>query len=616
MDGTLGTDNAVTLHPARHSGARNWKRVIDTVDFAFQPIVSVHTGRIFGYEALLRNWAEAGFASIQDVFDTAWSSGLLHGFDMDLRAKAIGKFARLPDTGRLKLFYNFDSRVVRTSDYRPGRTAELLAQTGLARDTICLEISERQDISHAHDIKDILTRYRDQGFKVAIDDYGIGFAQLRALYDCEPDIIKIDRFFIDGMDRDKRKELFVTQITGFAHMIGAQVVAEGVETKEEFLCCRRVGCDLVQGFFIARPSTDLPLRTDIVPAIAELTVETRRQGDHDGELLRSFMTETSPIGDDIKPLDVLDYFQANPETAIVPVINNHDEPVGIIRDADFKAFIYTPYGRELLQNPSNRTYMSRFLRRCPTADIRTSLSELLETFVAADTLDGIILTEEGRYLGVLDQRALLRAVNERNMLNARDENPLTRLPGNAAIYRYAANALTEPRRRRFAVYFDFDNFKPFNDRYGFRQGDRAIILFKDILGKTLSQNDWFVGHIGGDDFFAYVCSVDFDVALANVRRVQEMFDEQIKSFYDPESREKGYLQGKGRDGAESRFALMTVSAAMIRIPPERIDITLDHVSSQAATLKAIAKNSSDRLAVGDYQESELRLWSDSETAAS
>lgn len=598
----LPGDSHNGLLPAPRYALRNWKRVIETIDYAFQPIISANTGRVFGYEALLRNWQEAGFSSIQDLFDSAWTTGQLHSIDMQLRKRAIEKFARLPNAGQLKLFYNFDSRVVRTEDYRPGRTLELLADVGLERDAICLEVSERHDISLASDVIDILTRYRDQGFTVAVDDYGSGFAQLRSLYDCEPDIIKIDRFFIHNVDRDRRKELFVTQITGFAHLIGAQVVAEGVETAEELLCCRRLGCDMVQGFFIARPSIDLPDRTDIIPHIAEIVVDKRRSGDQDGELLRSFMLETQPIRNTIKAMDLMAFFQENNDISIVPVINRHGEPLGIVRDSDFKAFIYTPFGRELLQNPSNKAFLSHFLHRCPSADISTSLPELLETFVAADTIDGLILTEDGRYLGVLDQSALLRAVNERNTLNARDENPLTRLPGNTAIYRYAASALAQPRRRRFAVYFDFDNFKPFNDRYGFRQGDRAILLFKDILGKVLSQNAWFVGHVGGDDFFAYVQSIDYEDAIDAVRRVQAMFDEQIKSFYDPESRDREYLIGKGRDGSEIRFNLMTVSAALVRIPPERTDITLDHVSSEAAKLKSIAKNSPERFAAGDYLE--------------
>jgi len=407
---------------------RNWQQVVEKVDFAFQPIVSPHTGHVFGYEALLRRWEEAGFTSIQALFDTAWDTGNLHSVDMMLRAKAIEKFARFPGAKRLKLFYNFDNRVVKTEDYQPGQTAALLSDAGLERDTIFLEISERHDISNAGYLKDILVRYRSQGFKIAIDDYGSGFAQLRALYECEPDIIKIDRFFIDGIDRDRRKELFVTQITAFAHMIAAQVVAEGVETREEFLCCRRLGCDLVQGFFIARPSLDIPEQTDIVSSAADIAADSRRQSDRDDDVVRSYLLETSALPSDINPVDILTYFQQNPDISLIPVVNQDGEPLGIVRDSEFKAFIYTPFGRELLQNPANRANIKRFLRRCPIADIRTSLSELLETFVATEALDGVILTENGQYLGVLDQSALLRAVNERNTLNARDENPLTRLP--------------------------------------------------------------------------------------------------------------------------------------------------------------------------------------------
>ncbi|WP_277278378.1 EAL domain-containing protein, partial [Thalassospira lucentensis] len=110
------TTNRPTAQPAV---LRNWQQVVDKVDFAFQPIVSPHTGHVFGYEALLRRWDSAGFASIQALFDTAWETGNLHSVDMMLREKAIKKFARLPGATRLKLFYNFDNRVIKTEDYQP-----------------------------------------------------------------------------------------------------------------------------------------------------------------------------------------------------------------------------------------------------------------------------------------------------------------------------------------------------------------------------------------------------------------------------------------------------------------------------------------------------------------
>ncbi|HCW68801.1 MAG TPA: GGDEF domain-containing protein, partial [Thalassospira lucentensis] len=114
-------DNAVTTNrpTAQPAVLRNWQQVVDKVDFAFQPIVSPHTGHVFGYEALLRRWDSAGFASIQALFDTAWETGNLHSVDMMLREKAIKKFARLPGATRLKLFYNFDNRVIKTEDYQP-----------------------------------------------------------------------------------------------------------------------------------------------------------------------------------------------------------------------------------------------------------------------------------------------------------------------------------------------------------------------------------------------------------------------------------------------------------------------------------------------------------------
>ncbi|MDZ7641484.1 MAG: GGDEF domain-containing protein [Desulfurivibrio sp.] len=102
-------------------------------------------------------------------------------------------------------------------------------------------------------------------------------------------------------------------------------------------------------------------------------------------------------------------------------------------------------------------------------------------FSSQSRLRGILVTDNGRYQGFLNANALLKLLSDKNLEEARNQNPLTRLPGNFLINRFISDALGDLENEYIYVYFDFDNFKPFNDKYGLRQGDRAILMFADIL---------------------------------------------------------------------------------------------------------------------------------------
>jgi EAL domain-containing protein (putative c-di-GMP-specific phosphodiesterase class I) len=132
----------------------------------------------------------------------------------------------------------------------------IVSDVGLGADRLCLEISERYELKSVTNAKAILGRYQDQGFRIALDDYGAGFSGLQLLYHTEPDYIKIDRFFIQDIDADARKRLFIANIVNTAHALGIEVIAEGVETQSEYVTCGEIGCDMVQGFWIARPTQD------------------------------------------------------------------------------------------------------------------------------------------------------------------------------------------------------------------------------------------------------------------------------------------------------------------------------------------------------------------------
>ena len=184
-----------------------WASRLEKIDYAFQPIVNIHTGNTFGFEALLRCHQEAGFSSIDEVFDKAYYDGLLHQVDLSLRRKALEKFASLKAKTSAKLFYNLDNRLFNSMDYSPGNTMDILSGFGYSQDDICFEISEKHQFHDNSDVAKILAAYHSQGFKIAVDDCGTGFSGLQLIYYTEPDYIKIDRFFIQNMENDPKENI-------------------------------------------------------------------------------------------------------------------------------------------------------------------------------------------------------------------------------------------------------------------------------------------------------------------------------------------------------------------------------------------------------------------------
>ena len=177
----------------------NWKKILSLLDVAFQPILNIHTGRIFAVEALLRNFKEAGFDSIFGVFDTAYEEGVLYSFDLALREKTFHKFTQINDYKSIKLFYNLDNRLFEMHDFSSGNTKDILANLDIKKENICFEISERHEIASTADLEKILNHYQSENFCIAIDDFGTGYSGYKLLYDSTPNLIKIDRFFLQDM---------------------------------------------------------------------------------------------------------------------------------------------------------------------------------------------------------------------------------------------------------------------------------------------------------------------------------------------------------------------------------------------------------------------------------
>ena len=535
-----------------------WIEKLELLDIAFQPIVNIHTGEIYAVEALLRNYKDLGFKSIFSLFDEVYKDNILYAFDIALRKKTIKKFTTIQNYKQIKLFYNLDNRIFNSNNFTRGNTAPILKELNVNKENICFEISERHEISSEFNIEKILQHYKNENYSIAIDDFGVGFSGYKLLYDSTPDIIKIDRFFLQDIEKNIKKKHMVRSITNLAIQLGIKVIAEGVETKEELFTCKEIGCHFVQGYLIQRPTKRIKEISLQYELVKELIAKDRRNKVHSN--ISNYIEHITPLEAKTKMNTVIEYFKSNRSTPIVPIINGANEPIGLLHESDIKDFLYSPFGISLLLNNENKkSKLKNMVCVCGSADINSSIDTIVELFSNNSESVGIIITENSKYYGFLSARAIISIMNEENLLIARDQNPLTKLPGNIVIEEYISQ-ISQDNSSYILCYFDLDNFKVFNDVYGFRNGDRVIQLFADLLKKDLDSHI-FKAHIGGDDFFVAFDSkknIDFKNIILKIHKIIKKFSLNAKKFYSKEDIQNGFVLAKDRDGNKKKFSLLNL----------------------------------------------------------
>jgi EAL domain-containing protein (putative c-di-GMP-specific phosphodiesterase class I) len=221
---------------------------------AFQPVVDVEAGTIYGYEALVRGPNGEGAASVL----AGINEDNRYAFDQACRVKAIETAARLGLDRRLNI--NFLPNAVYHPESCLRLTLAAAEEYGFPRHLITFEFTEDEQIIDRDHLKSIIETYRRHGFMTALDDFGAGFAGLALLADFQPDCIKIDRCLVTGIDGDRPRQAIVCGLVKTAEMLGLSVVAEGVERREEVNYLRAQGIRLFQGFLFSRPAMEALVR--------------------------------------------------------------------------------------------------------------------------------------------------------------------------------------------------------------------------------------------------------------------------------------------------------------------------------------------------------------------
>lgn len=543
----------------------NWTEIIEKLDYAFQPIIYSHSGKIYAVEALLRNVNEIpGLMSIDDLFDLAFNDDYLYELDLQLREKAISKFSKIKQSN-LKLFYNLDNRIIYNKNYSQGNTAKILKKYNLNKDSICFELSEKGTAIEQNALSTMLQRYKESGYKIAIDDFGIGVSGLKLLYFSEAHIIKLDRFFITNIDQDSKKKLFCSSIIEMAHIMGMQVIAEGIETAKEFYTCKDIGADFIQGYLVQKPTTNIDKIEKIYKNIYSLISEDKRASQKNF-IDEKFIENILPLNVNTSLYDLFLHFKENTKSHFVPITDEFGNFLGIIYESDIKKISYSQYGLSLAQNRTFSSTLLKYIKPALSVEISWGIDKILEIYnLNSNNSLGIFITSSDKYIGFINLNSLLTLSYKRNIEIATNQNPLTKLPGNNQIEKFIDKSFKKNQKDiTHIIYFDFNDFKPFNDIYGFRQGDRAILIFSELLQKRYSK-DSFIAHIGGDDFFVGLKNKDKEDIFELTSNVQDEFRNSAKNIYSKEDKKNGFIISKDRFNEKRRFELLSVSAAIIEI---------------------------------------------------
>jgi EAL domain-containing protein (putative c-di-GMP-specific phosphodiesterase class I) len=221
----------------------------------FQPIFSVRRKSVVGLEALSRGVGPAGdLISPAVLFKQAAAEGIAGAVEDLCRESAVRNFHRLrarPD--ELLLFLNLDLTSMSKPAALSAQLETLIRTPGLDPRNVGVEFLESR-LDDVRRFGELASALRERGFLVVLDDVGAGHSNLDRIPLFRPDVIKIDRSLITGVDGDFYKQETFKSLVSLARRIGALVVAEGIETEAEAVTVLELGADLLQGFFLSRPS--------------------------------------------------------------------------------------------------------------------------------------------------------------------------------------------------------------------------------------------------------------------------------------------------------------------------------------------------------------------------
>ncbi len=564
----------------------------------FQPIVCMREGRIHGYEGLVRGPADSPLHAPDSLFRVASQSGRLVELEKACRQVVMKSFAELNLPA--KLFLNVSPQVLLQPAYRKQKTLDLMKDTGLRPEQVVIELTENHPIPDFMILRDAACHYRTLGFEIAMDDLGEGFSSLRMWSELNPDYIKIDKHFILGIGLDAVKQQFVGSIQSIAANTNTRVVAEGIENLTDMMTLWELGIAFGQGYYLARPdrAPALSLPATVGSAMGEHW-HNRPRGHHlpqhhmEKRIWRH-MVKKPPKVDAADTLEAVHgKFNAHPDVTELPLFEE-GEAIGLINRDAVQLMMMPPLGSEAYGHLPCVRYADVSPLVVDIEDDLESLCDLLASRSKYFVPNGFLVTKHGRYFGVGNIHGLVREITRARVHEARYANPLTLLPGNVTINEHISHLLHDGIKF-CACRCDLSNFKSFNDAFGYRRGDKAILMAARILAQACDGEQDFLGHAGGDDFIAIFRSPDWQLRCK--RAIGSFADEINHLFLEEEIKHGGY-RAEGRDGKLTFHSFPSLSIGAVEIDPKRTKRHFEVIQLISEAHKKAKRRKANALFVG------------------
>ncbi len=562
----------------------------------FQPIFNLKTGEVYSYEALTRIPDSSPLKSVSELFDIARKLKLTAELERLCRDRSIERAKQLSLSKLLSL--NVCPSLLNLVKDGHFETLPMLENLLPLRGSIILELTERGLIHNFKTLKKAVDHCKHQGFKIAIDDLGCGSAGLKMLAELEPHIVKIDRFLIKEIHQSTKKQMLLEALLSFCHNINALVVAEGIETAEELQAVIDIKVDMGQGFLLAEPVDEPESHYPEVEFMITKDSENHKQlNNSTSNLLGSLCVYTEPINDNETVLSLIERFNDESITSVTVVNNNM--PVGFIDRSKFFSKLGQKFGYALFSKRQVRSVMDSvmaFESSTPIEDVSIKLLSRNKKNI----YDDIIVTKNGVYVGIVKIYYILNLLTDQKIRMAIQANPLTGLPGNNLIKEEIIKRLE--RNEIFAVcYFDLDNFKPYNDVYGFNKGDEVIRFIGNLLKEHTLRYDprALIGHIGGDDFVVICRATEVKEYCKNII---SCFETATSQFHDERDIKAGFYRSNDRKGNPIHYPLLSISIGVVSTQQRKFE-SYGHIASVASEVKQKAKKISGSCFLIDQRQS-------------
>ena len=555
----------------------------------FQPIASLKSGAVYAHEALIRGPVNTAMRSPDALLKAATAENLSFDFENQCVVAALDQWGALQNPGRL--FVNISAAVLEKVMRLCGPDAltEQVSGFGVLPRMLVLEITEHERVTDMDRLARIVEIVRGAGVSLALDDFGDGRSSLRLWSQLKPEYVKIDKYFTRSISQHADKLKTIQALQQIAAIFNTALIAEGIETQDDLRVLRDLGIPFGQGYLLGYPQ---PLPQEVIQSEALTVMLDRRisvfpehsKAAQQGHLRPLNVIEAPAVGVETSNDDVATIFLASPHLHALAV-TDVARPLGIINRSQFLNKYSQLYYREVWGKKSCMVHANlepRLVERDHDID------ELLGILMSDDQrylADGFIVTDNGRYVGLGTSDHLVRSVTEARVESARHANPLTFLPGNVPISQHITRLLSGGVEF-VACYADLNDFKPFNDRYGYWRGDEMIrLLAKIILTHCDSQRD-FVGHVGGDDFIMLLQSDDWHQRCEKI--IAELAD-RARELFGADARERGGIEAEDRHGVVRFFPCTSLSIGVVAVKPG-LFARVEEVASQAALAKHHAKS--------------------------